>query len=492
MAFSTILEAVEHWAKHSPQKMCLIEAKTGQKISYGEFWQAALAFAEKLKSNGLQKGGRVVVRVGPLIETFVAQFGIYLYGGVYCPVEMHMKDLKLLEMLEYFESDLLISAEKIDFNGRWIDLLTVCCGNDVPTAEFDFPDPEDMCSIVFTTGTTGKAKGVMINHKTCFLHSATSHNVYNNLENDVFLWSFPLDRVGGIRLFGSSFLIGATVVYSSGVVFVKDFFDVLDEYNVSVIYLDPFSLSILLGSDANTFTKYTDQLKALSLSGSMILETHKQQICSLLPKTRLFSFYSSTEISNITSYEFSRYPDLENCVGKPIPNTKIYILNDDGDPMETTSKDNIGVISCENERMMMGYWKDPELTGSVLNNGRIVMTDVGYIDDDGYLYIMGRRDDVIVTGGHKVAPYEIENIAMKMPGISECACIPVKNDILGNVPNLFVVMKANYEFSANEIYKFLAQRLETFKLPRVIRQLDCLPKLGLAQKIDRRALKEYE
>jgi long-chain acyl-CoA synthetase len=125
---------------------------------------------------------------------------------------------------------------------------------------------------------------------------------------------------------------------------------------------------------------------------------------------------------------------------------------------------------------MMGYWLDPSLTDSVLSDKRLVMADIGYLGDDGMLYIMGRRDDVINTGGNKVAPYEIEELAMKLPFVRECVCVGVTDKIKGYVPKLYVVTRDNEEYSQKEIYNFLSTHLETYKLPKYIEEVEAIPK----------------
>jgi long-chain acyl-CoA synthetase len=179
-------------------------------------------------------------------------------------------------------------------------------------------------------------------------------------------------------------------------------------------------------------------------------------------------------------------------VGKLLPGSELFFIDEDGNPVDATGPDSFGIIACSNDSMMLGYWKAPELTEQALKDGRIIMTDVGYMDSDGYLYLMGRRDDVIVSGDHKIAPYEIENIVMQMPDIAECACIASPNSTLGAVPKLFVSMKRGAEFSHSVISKYISERLESHKMPRIIRVIDSFPRVGESTKIDRRKLTEYD
>jgi long-chain acyl-CoA synthetase len=332
----------------------------------------------------------------------------------------------------------------------------------------------------------------MLDYAAISIHADARQKVLRLTENDVFMWVNPLDRVGGIRLFTPVFFAGGTAIYYNGVVFIKEFFQTIEKYGVTSIHLQSFALAILLENDAKAFKTYENQLKTFNISGGLIPEKNKVLLQTLLPKTRLFIMYGATEVSPIACFEYSLYPPKSNCVGKPFQCTSVKLIDDDEKTMTTTSKDNPGIIVCESKTTMRGYWNAPELTERFLKDRTIITTDIGYYDSDGFLYLMGRRDDVIVSGGYKIAPYEIENVTMQMSGVLECVCIPSKDKLLGSVPSLFVVMEKDVEFSAKKILDFLSDRLETYKLPRSIRQLESFPRLGETQKINREAIKNYD
>jgi long-chain acyl-CoA synthetase len=489
MKFNTLVEAVAYWAERTPDKVCLIDAGSGTQMTYGELWRSARIFARRLREAGVQKGDRVVVRVGPLLETLTAQFGVYCAGGVYCPVEKHMKNRKIFEMLDYFDSMLIISSECLDCSGQWIDLASVRDDGE-PLKGIAFPNPEDMCAIVFTTGTTGKAKGVIFKYLMASLLASAHQETYGINDTDIYMWVHPLDRAGGIRAFASAFCLGITSVHYSDFIFVKNFFTIVGLYGVTVINLHSTLVKILLENADGEFAKYTDQIKIMMTGGNILSEKNKTHLTALLPHTKLFFHYNMTEITPISYAEFTGLK--QNCVGRQFSCTYIHLVDNNGDEIEHTSKDNFGIIECKNAGIMLGYWKDPDLTKKTLRNGWIVTADIGYMDQNGLLYLLGRRDDVIVSGGYKISPYEIEEITMQIPGVLECACVSVKNNILDMVPKLFIVMRPGEEFSANKIRSYLSDKLESFKLPRMIKQLDSLPKTDAYKKIDRKALQQYD
>jgi long-chain acyl-CoA synthetase len=488
MKFLSVVEAVAYYGERVPDKVCLIDADTHHQMTYGDLWRLSRIFARRLLREGLQNGDRVIVRVGSLIETFIAQFGIYLAGGVYCPVEKRMKEQKILEMLDYFDSSFLISSERIDSKVKWIDILNPCCDTE-PLHEYTFPSLEQLCAIIFTTGTTGKAKGVMLSMKSITEYINARYLAYGVDNEEVLLSVQPLDRVNGVKKCCAPLLNGGTLVHFTGVIFMADLFAAIKQYKVSTLSLQATVLSIMLNMARHMFADISVQIRIVSISGSLLSETHHRALRELLPDTKIFVYYGATEISPISCYEV-KDEYKPNCVGKPSQITRVLFVDEHGDAMENTSKSNCGIIACESATMMLGYWNAPELTAETIIDGRIILTDMGYMDSDGFLYLVGRRDDVIVSGGQKIAPYEIEEIVTQMPEVSECACVPHKDAVLGYVPRLFVAVKNGEEFSAKKISNYLSARIENFKMPRTILEIEKMPRVHGTNKIDRMKLNE--
>jgi long-chain acyl-CoA synthetase len=492
MDFATIIHAIAHFAEKTPEKVCLIETESKRTLTYAELWTYSLSFARRLKQAGLTAGSRVVARVGGVLETHIAQFGTYLAGGVFCPAERNAKASRLTEMLRYFETDFLASSITAEGAAHWFDLGTFC-ENDSEAAAggLVLPKPEDLCAIIFTTGTSGKAKGVMLNHTSIAVFAKTRAAAFEASPDDVFLWVQPLQLIGGVRAPSHVFFTGGTVVYYNGIVFINDFFKTIGEYRVTDIYLQSYALTILLRNNSKGFSQYNGQIRKIMVGGGFLPDNNKAELSELLPDAKLIIHYNATEIAPISYYVHKPGSAKSGCVGKPFACTAVRILDESGNEINS-SKTRWGTVECEGDTAMLGYWNDPELTAKTLNGKKVKMADAGYFDEDGFLYLMGRRDDVIVSGGFKIAPYEIENAAVNIPGVSEAICVGSPDAILSNVPKLFVTIKEGSEFSVKQITAALAEKLETYKLPRTIRQLDEFPRVAGSQKIDRKALLNYD
>jgi acyl-coenzyme A synthetase/AMP-(fatty) acid ligase len=165
---------------------------------------------------------------------------------------------------------------------------------------------------------------------------------------------------------------------------------------------------------------------------------------------------------------------------------ELFIVDENYQPVHATEQ-KPGIIAIRSNTVTAGYWNEPELTARTIQNGVIYMTDLGYIDEDGYLYLVGRRDDVINVGGLKVAPTEVEDMAQRFEKVDECACVPYEDKIFGRCLRMFVVMRPGYDFDAAEISDYLGTKLEAYKVPKYIERIDEIPKTYNG-KIDRKRL----
>jgi long-chain acyl-CoA synthetase len=230
-------------------------------------------------------------------------------------------------------------------------------------------------------------------------------------------------------------------------------------------------------------------VRILNLGSATTPIRNQEKLVELLPNTRLFISYATTETSTVSRYEFGKYGVSRYCIGTPAEAVKLNVLDDEGNPLEHSDFDNPGILAVESPANMVGYWESAD---SKLSCERLPLTDVGYKDGNGLYYLLGRKDDVINSGGRKISPGEIEEAVLEIESIRECACVSVPDAIMGEVPKLYVVMKEDFVFSAKEIVDFLNNKLESYKLPRTILEVPELPKVGIAQKINRHILRQTQ
>jgi acyl-CoA synthetase (AMP-forming)/AMP-acid ligase II len=481
----TILHILANNAKSFHEKTAVIEGIGGRYITFGELWRRIFNFSAILQQNGMKFGERVIIRVTQSIDCLVAIYGVQLAGGTVIPVETNLVEGKMKELLEYFESRILISTQPVEFDGTFFALQEVLLAPE-SFEQPNFPKADDLAFIIHTTGTTGKSKGVKLTFRNRLM-GADNQSVEIALSfSDTGLVSQPFSHSGGLRRCDALFIYSGTVVLMNGLGAIGTFYQALTQYHVTILWLVPAQLSLILMRGEKQLTALGRQLRVVIFESAKPLECQKETLRKILPHVRLYVNYSSTEATGTCHFEYSAFSPMQDCVGKGVtPHSKVLFVDDDGNEIEAT-KDNPAIIASEGGSVALGYWKEPELTAKIFKNGRVISADIGYKDENGFIYVIGRRDDIIISGGNKISPSEIEEVVMQIAGIRECACIPVPDEALGFVPKLFVVIENGMKFSPKDIMKHLSRKIELYKVPQQIDCIDELPRVGVG-KISRKS-----
>ena len=350
-----------------------------------------------------------------------------------------------------------------------------------------YPDANMVCDIVFTTGTTGKSKGVMLTHHQQSLYTSVTADTYGLKVNSRFLVAAPLNHVGGIRSTHYPLANGCCVVYMEGMGDLVKLFDVIDKHHVTSLFLPPASIRIIINRTGDRFSKFKHQIDFVSTGSSPLFASDCDGIKKLLPYSRLYNTYQATEIPGGTAYNYNEEDFRPNCIGKPVRNMDIAILTDDGRFTKEAGVE--GQICAKSEMVMNGYYNEPELTNSVFKDGWFVSSDIGTFDADGYLYYIGRKDDVINIGGYKIAPTDVESLALQSGLVHECLLIEDYDEFGVPYLKLLVVVENKNKFDPVALNAFLSDKLEKYKIPRVIEAVDALIKT-FNGKTDRKAYRK--
>lgn len=490
----SIVQALSIHAKETPDRIAVIA--DDEQITYGELWKEVQGFAEFLRKQGFEKGSRITVKAAPSIWFAVSCFGIHLSGNVHVPMEKTIGPEGIINIADELSASMIVAdtdlsdriSEK-DGKYKYISSALVretAKENYRDGLVFDFPTLDMTCDIMFTTGTTGKSKGVMESHRAVV---AVSENVQYGAEipkDNIYLVPAPINHASAIRKLYVSILTGTTVVLLDGFTDVKKFFNYVEKYKVTSILMPPAAVRMILLLAEKNLAKYSGQLHHIHTGSAAFPEADKDKLCEILPETRLYFAYGSSEAGCVSMYDYSKNRGLISCVGKPNKNANIFIVDENRNPIKS-SKENQGLIAISGGMVMQGYYNAPELTAEVLKDGVVYTNDIGYIDDEGFVYMLGRRGDVINIGGLKIAPTEVENVVLRYPDIADCACFAKEDRMGGVVPRLNVVMKKGCELDAAKLRAHMAEHLEAFKIPKQIVVVDELPKTSNG-KLDRKRL----
>ena len=486
---NSIVEAVALHAQEHPDKFCAADGR--YEFTYREFWKHIYGYARQLEEMGISKGDYVVVRNSQNTVTLITGLAIQLVGAIFVPLEKNVADQRILEIIDTVDAKLYIAAKKTEVPCAFerITQVVKCCVDVPDEGYFTFPESSDIAEVLFTTGTTGKSKGIVLKHKNVV---AVAENVIDGVEmkkDNVELIPVPLSHSHGLRRYYANMLNGSSVVIMGSVVFTQEIFDAVEKYGVTAMDLVPAALASILKLSEDQIGDYKEQIDYVQLGSAPIPNQDKETLRRLLPNSRLYNFYGTTESGCSCIIDFNRYPEKKNCIGRPTCNADFAFFNENGEKIDATLE-NPGFLSCKGDMNMVGYYQDEALSQSILHQGYIRTEDLAYIDEDGMICLLGRQSDVIVTGGNKIAPSEIEDAAGRIDSVEECACVPVKSELLGQEPKLYVVMKEGYSFDAEKIYQFLKESLENYKVPKIIVEIEKLPRTYNGKILKRELMEE--
>lgn len=481
----SIVEQLSEHARKSADKLAIITPEEG--ITYGELYRLIKGYASFLQSQGVRRGDIVLARAAQTIEYAVLYFGVHLAGGVISSLEETTPVAELSRIARHIGAAFIVEQAAIHApEFRVLPRAVIEDAENADTAQSAFPRGDELADILFTTGTTGASKGVALTHDVL---SATAENLSFGCgyrEDTVMVAASPLNHAHAIRHLYTTLANGGTFYLLNGMTNLKRFYQALD-YPCEKIacWMPPSAIRMLFLLSGNKLGEYAEKLEFLEVSTQPLPEADKEKLCQLLPRTRLLNCYGSSESGVACMYDFREYPNRPGCVGRPMPNTEIFFVDEERDRV-SASKEKPGLIVCAGDTAMQEYVNELELTKSVLAGNAVYTSDLGYMDEEGFVYVMGRQGDVINVGGLKVAPTEVEDVALGYDGIEDCVCVAKEHPISGKTPKLLVVMKQNREFDAKDLRGYLLERLESYKVPTSFEQVDAV-KRTYNGKIDRKA-----
>ena len=466
----TIERYIERNATLFPDKTAIV--CDGEHCTYSMLQERISRKAAALQEAGCREGQIVCLRALPTVDYLVDYFAYHVAGCVVAPLEKGLPEA---------------SFQKI------ADEL---CPHSVPKGSAD---------ILYTTGTTGRSKGVIISHDAIIADAENLIDGQGFSHDLAFVVNGPLNHIGSLSKLYPLMMLGATAIIVDGLKDLNRFFDAF-QYPAPKMatFLVPASIRMLLQFGTAQLAALADKMDFIETGAAAISQADMAALCRLLPTTRLYNTYASTETGIISTYNYNDGKCVAGCLGRPMKHSQIII----------TDK---GLIACKGRTLMTGYVGDNQCSmvngqcsmvngqwsmfngqcsmvngqcsmvngqRSMVNgqcsmvNGQCSMvdtvytSDMGMLDADGMLHLTGREDDVINVGGFKVAPTEVEDAALAFPDVEDCVCIPVDHIITGKALKLLVVMKDGKALDRKALALHLKTRLEPYKIPMLYSQVD--------------------
>lgn len=491
--YQTIVQAVMAHAEETPDKLAIGFKKN--RITYAQLCRQMKSMAYLLKERcDVQKGDFVMLSGVSRPDYIVGYLAIQYLGAVSIPIEKAAKIENILDVYEYTQPKAVLADGKILSEEIRVyslkQLYTAAVEQEEIQREIDPADrtDEEIAEILFTTGTTGKPKGTMLSIGSIYAITHNNRDGVGIRSEDCELIPLPLNHSLGLRVLRTLLYVGATVVLQNGFAFIREIRKNIDDFGCSGMVIVPASMEMIYRWMQEEFPEIIGKLRYIEVGAGSLGYDMKKKLTKVLTDTHIVNTWGSTETGGVIFLEVSRYPDKFTALGRPVSTAKLKVVSPEGKEIQAKDIDTAGRMILQGPMQMTGYYNMPEATSQALVDGWLYTNDIVYTDEDGFVYMMGRADDIINVGGEKVSPIEVENIAQEYEGAVECACIGVNDPegILGQVPVLYVVPE-NSGYSEEEFSKFLGEKLERYKLPQKYIIISELPRNRM-KKLDRKAL----
>lgn len=473
-SFSSISEAISSYSKTQPAALCCADQK--QCYTYAQAENAINWFAGILSENGVGHGSTVLVESSQTAAYIIAEQAIQSLGAIFVPVEAKATAERIADIINETEPQVCCGISESFTALPFVSYAQI--NPDVPSSlsQRSPINPDDLAEILYTTGTTGKAKGIEITHRN---NIAIAENIAYSVEiqnGNVELIPILMSHSHALRTTYANFLMGGAVVIADGVMFMRSLFELFDKYAITAIDIVPSALRIMLKLGAKKLQSVAGQIRYVELGSAPLTELDKKQLRECLPESRMYNFYGSTESGRTVAYEFSNPEDAPGCIGIPACNATVCFMTADGQLTEASDPDHTGYLAFIGPMNMQGYRHAPDLTAQVLKNGIILTKDIGYRDALGRVYMLGRDDDVINSGGVKISPDDVEAACLRCPDVEDCGCVGIDDPMQGQAALLFVKLQAGSSCTESDIMKFMKDNLDQDKLPKQVRIIEAIPR----------------
>jgi len=446
-------------------------------VSYGELWTRVVSAARELADCGVERGDRVLLAApsGPAFA--FGYFGAHLIGAVAVPLDPHAPIARRDELMQRVVPKVAFGS-KVEPNSKVGQIRSISELESLPAREpvfFDPPAPDSLADLLFTTGTTGRPKGVRLSHRNIAAAVHHINSVMGCRELDVEVMPLPLYHSFGLGRLRCCLVAGATIVLVDGFRLPGEIFTALERHRASGLVGVPAGFAVLLRFGARGLAPFSELIRYVEIGSAPMPIEHKRALMELLPKTQLWMHYGLTEATRSAFIEFHRHREHLLSAGRSAPGVRFDVRSEQGAILGTGET---GLLWIGGKHVSAGYWDDPALTASTFIDGAVCSGDVAHLDDAGFVHLHGRKDDMINVGGFNVSPDEVEQVLREHPSVNQAACIgvPDPRNVTGQVVSAYLVPAADHSQASDaDLSEWVAARIESYKVPTRFQWVATLP-----------------
>ena len=489
---------LERGAAAAPSKVALVFGD--RRLTYAQIDDASNRLAGALREAGVQRGDRVAIYLENCPEAVIGIFAALKADAAFMMINPTTKAEKVLALLRDARPAVVITdarrlgaVQQVRADApsvRQVFAAGLAAHGphpaDVTSLETALRDggpdrPErrgidlDLAALIYTSGSTGRPKGVMMTHRNMVSASTSITTYLENRASDIILNVLPLSFDYGLYQVLMAFQFGGTVVLERSFTYLHSTLDTLVAERVTGLPLVPTIAALLLQIDLDSYD--LSSLRYVTNTGAALPVAHLDELRRRLPHARIYSMYGLTECKRVTYLPPGELERRPASVGRGMPNQEVYLVDTDGRRLQA----GVGELVIRGSHVMQGYWEQPEETAKVLKPGpladeRVLHSgDIFRMDDEGFLYFVGRTDDIIKTRAEKVSPREVEDVLHRLEGVAAALVTGVPHAILGQAIHASVVLKRGAAVTDQDVYRHCGQHLEDFKVPHAVVFCDALP-----------------
>lgn len=452
-----------------------IAVKSGKNsVSYAELRKRLIAAASFYRElPGYQRGASVIIAAGKQLEFLYAYFGAHLAGLIAVPVSEDINPDRFAYIAKKLNPLAVVGFDNLETKIQKIALSGFSQLDRDDSQDVTMPQPGDVADVLFTTGTTGAPKGVPLTYANEFAAARQINTYIQNRQDDIELLALPVSHSFGLGRLRCCLMNGQTIILLGSFANVKKIFRTIEEEKISGFTMVPASWKYLQKMVGEKLSQFAEQLKYIEMGSAFFSEEDKRHLARLFPKTRVTMHYGLTEASRSAFMEFHEDDRNLSSVGKATPEVDIKIFDGEGNVLPAGCE---GEICIKGKHVMNGYlWQNNGETffGDYFRTG-----DCGVMNEDGYVYLKSRIKELINVGGKKVAPTEVDEQIVKIPGVLDCACVGVSDPegVMGEVVKGCIVKDPSSNITFAEIGAALVGKLESYKIPVVWQWIEAVPK----------------
>ncbi len=495
-----VFSLLESGARLGHDRLALVCGR--DRLTYGDLIQAVEQAAAGLQSLGVTRGDRVALCLESSWEAVVAIFAVARAGAVFVPIGRTVKASKLAQIFAdcapvavFSDARMRPAVDDAMLRAPGIRTIIGAIGDGsappppgVEAVSFarlmqlgtrhDLRDDTidlDLCALIYTSGSSGKAKGVMLSHANVLSATASINAYLKNTPHDVILDVLPLSFDYGLYQLFLAFSSGARLVLERTFTYPSTLLELIAREQVTALPIVPTMAALLSRHNLGDYNLAS--LRYITNTGAPLPSPHIRFLRNALPHVQIFSMYGLTECKRVSYLPPSEIDVRPESVGKPMDNVEVFVADESG-RLATTG---VGELVVRGSNVMRGYWNAPEPTARALRPGLLPGQDLLYtgdrfrIDTDGYLYFEARLDDVLKCRGQRVSPKEVENVLYEIDGVIGATVFGIPDDVLGTAVKVCLVVDPAAALNELAVLRYCASRLEDFMVPKEVEFVDALP-----------------